>query len=64
MKGVSFLTNEKNERVAVQIDLQVLEQHQQEIEDYLDGVLAESRADSEALSWEVAKQMLKDSGKL
>ena len=64
MKGVSFLTNDKNERVAVQIDMELLEQHQSEIEDYLEGIIAESRAGGETLSWEEAKRELKDAGKL
>jgi hypothetical protein len=64
MKGVSFVMNDKNERIAVQIDMELLQQHQGEIEDYLDGIIAESRAGGETLSWEEAKRVLKDAGKL
>ena len=64
MKGVSFVTNDKNEKVAVQIDLKTLEKHQEEIEDILDVIVAENRKDDEDISWPVAKKELKKAGKL
>lgn len=64
MKGVSFVTNDKNERIAVQIDLKALEKHQEAIEDFLDIIVAENRKDDEDVSWETAKKELKKSGKL
>ena len=64
MQGVRFLTNEKNERIAVQIDLKLLSKRQAEIEDFLDGILAESREEEESISWEEAKEELRKGGKL
>jgi hypothetical protein len=64
MKGVSFVTNDKNERIAVQIDLKILGKHQEEIEDLLDIVIAESRKDDEDVTWAAAKKELKKAGKL
>jgi len=64
MKGVSFVTNSKNEKIAVQIDLKELEHHQQEMEDYLDIIIAENRKDDEDVSWEEAKRELKKANKL
>jgi len=64
MKGVSFVTNAKNEKIAVQIDLKQLQRHQHEIEDILDVIIAESRKDDEDVSWEDAKRELKKAHKL
>jgi hypothetical protein len=64
MKGISFVTNEKNERIAVQIDMKLLEKHQEELEDLLDVIIAESRSSDEDISWDKAKKQLKKAGKL
>jgi hypothetical protein len=64
MKGVHFLTNEKNEKVAVQIDLKSIEKYQEAIEDLLDGIIAESRKDEPSVSWELVKTRLRKKGKL
>lgn len=64
MKGVSFVTNEKQEVVAVQIEMKLLQKHPDSVEDYLDSIIAESRAGGETLSWEAAKGELKAAGKL
>lgn len=57
MKGVNFITDDKNRKKAVVIDLITIEEHQEEIEDLLDGILAESRKDEEktALSDVISK---------
>ena len=34
MKGISFVTNEHNEKIAVQIELKAIEKHQEAIEDF------------------------------
>jgi hypothetical protein len=60
MKGVSFVTNDKNQKIAVQIDLKVLEKHQEAIEDLLDTIIAESRKDDEDVEWERAKRELSE----
>jgi len=64
MKGVSFVTNDKNEKIAVQIDLKVLGKHQEDVEDLLDIIMAERRKEDEDISWESAKRELKKAGKL
>ena len=43
MKGVSFLTNEKNERIAVQIDLKTIEKYDEDVHELIDTLVAESR---------------------
>ena len=63
MKGVSFVTNSKNKKIAVQIDLKQLQRHQHDIEDFLDVIIAENRKDDEDVSWEDAKKELKKAHK-
>ncbi len=64
MQGVRFVTNEKNERVAVQIELKVLENYGEELEDLLDGILAESRKDDEKTPIAEVIKTLQKAGKL
>jgi hypothetical protein len=64
MKGVNYITDEKNKRTAVIIDLKTIERHQEEIEDLLDVIVAESRKDEPKRSWEDVKKSLKKKGKL
>ena len=64
MKGVRFLTNDQNKRVAVQIDLDHLEKFQGEVEDLLDAIITESRKDDEEVSWKSVKERLKSEGKI
>jgi hypothetical protein len=64
MKGVSFVTNEKNVKIAVQIDLKAIEKHQEDLEDLLDGIIAESRKDEEKIPARVVIRNLKKIGKL
>jgi hypothetical protein len=64
MKGVSYVMDDNNRKVAVQIDLKVLEKYDNEIEDLLDGVLAESRKDEPRKSLDDVIKGLKRKGKL
>jgi hypothetical protein len=64
MKGVSFVTNSKNQRVAVQIDMKTIEKHQDELEDFLDGVIAESRKNEERIPLAEVISKLKKNGKI
>ncbi len=64
MRGVHFITNHKNERIAVQIDLKTLQQHQEEVEDMLDMLIVESRKHEPSKSWEEVKMALQKKGKL
>ena len=57
------MTNEKNEIIAVQIDLKTLAKHQEALEDFLDIVISENRKTDEDVSWEKAKKELKKSRK-
>ena len=59
MKGVNFITDDKNRRTAVIIELKTIEQHQKEVEDLLDVIVAESRKDEPKRSWEEVKKSLK-----
>ena len=64
MKGISFVTNEKNEKIAVQIDIKTIAKHPEEIEDLLDGIIAEMRKDEEKIPLSKVINNLKKSGKL
>lgn len=64
MKGVSYVTDEKNRKTAVIIKLKTIEDHPDEIEDLLDVIVAESRKDEAKRSWEDVKKSLKKKGKL
>ena len=58
------MTNDKNEKIAIQIDLKTLEKHNEEVEDLLDGLIAESRKDEEKVPLDKVIKGLKKSGKL
>ena len=64
MKGVSYVTNDKDQRTAVIIELKTIEQHPEDIEDLLDGIVAESRKNEPKRSWEEVKASFKEKGKL
>ena len=64
MRGIHFITNDKNQRVAVQIDLKLLEKHQEEMEDFLDVLIVESRKGEPSRSWDEVKNSLQKKGKL
>ena len=64
MKGVSYITDGRNRKKAVVIELKTIEQYPEEVEDLLDVIVAESRKSDELISWEDAKKRLKQKGKL
>jgi hypothetical protein len=64
MKGVSYITNNKNQKTAVVIDLKTLKKYEEQLEDLLDMVIAESRAEEPSVSWDSVKKNLKKKGKL
>ncbi|MDX2001128.1 MAG: hypothetical protein SFW35_01765 [Chitinophagales bacterium] len=64
MKGVTFLTDSNNKKIAVQIELKTLEKYTEEIEDLLDIIIAEARKDDPKRSWEDVKKDLRAKGKL
>jgi glutamate synthase domain-containing protein 3 len=59
MKGVSYITDEKNHKKSVIIDLKNIEKYEEEIHEFIDVLVAESRKDDELISWEDAKKQLK-----
>lgn len=64
MKGVDFITDDKNRRKAVVIEIKTIEQYPEEVEDLIDVIVAESRKDEPKRSWEEVKKSLKKKGKL
>lgn len=60
MKGVNYITDEKNKKRAVVIELKTIEQHPEEVEDLLDVIIAESRRDEPKRNWEDVKKSLKN----
>ena len=61
MEGISYLTDDKNEKVAVQIDLR---KYGDLWEDFYDSLLSEMRKDEEKIPLEKVIQNLKEKGKL
>lgn len=64
MKGISFITDSNNNRKAVMIDYSVLRNHEAELEDLLDMIIAESRKEEESIPFEKVVKTLKKKGKL
>lgn len=64
MKGINYVTDEQNKKVAVQIDLKVLEKYDEQIEDLIDGIIAESRKDKPRVPLNKVIRNLKQAGKL
>jgi hypothetical protein len=64
MKGVSYLTDNKNRKKAVVIDLKTLEKDEESIHEFIDVLVAESRKNDKLIDWEDAKRQLKKAGKL
>ena len=59
MKGISFITDEKNNRKAVVLDYKIFKKHNIEIEDLLDVIIAESRMEEESIPFEKDVKSLK-----
>ena len=55
MKGVSYITDDKDRRKAVVIDIETIEKHPERIEDLLDAIVAESRKDEPKRDWKDVK---------
>ncbi len=64
MKGVSYLTDEQNHKKAVVIELSTLAHYTDELEDLLDGLIAESRKNDEKIPLKKVISNLKKAGKL
>lgn len=64
MKGVTYITDEHNRKVAVQIELKILEKYDEEIEDLIDCIIAESRQNEKRIPLNKVIKELKRKGKL
>lgn len=64
MKGVNYVTDASNKKVAVQIDLKLLEKYDEEMEDLIDGIIAESRKDEAKKPLDAVIKNLRRKGKL
>lgn len=61
MKGITYVTDEKGKRVAIQISLA---EYKVAVEDLLDGIVAESRKKNKTHSLESVRKQLTKDGKL
>ena len=61
MEGISFVTDENNNKIAVQISYDV---YGEIIEDIIDGLVAESRKDEESIPFDEFVDQLKAEGLL
>jgi len=64
MEGISYITDNHNRKTAVVIDLKTIEEHEDDVHDFIDALIAESRKNDELIDWEKAKQDLRSAGKL
>jgi hypothetical protein len=64
MKGISYITDKDNKKISIIIDLKAIEKNEEEVHDFIDVLVAESRKNDEMIDWEVAKKQLKRKGKL
>ena len=58
------MTDEENRKKAVVIEMATLERYSQELEDLLDGIIAESRKNDEKIPLNKVISKLKKAGKL
>ncbi len=64
MKGVNYITDEKNRKKAVVIDFEVWKKYEEQLEDIFDGIIASERKNEPLVSWEQVKKNLRKKGKL
>ena len=64
MQGISYITDSHNRKKAVVIDLKTIEEHEEDVHDLIDTLIAESRKNDELIDWEKAKEDLRSAGKL
>jgi hypothetical protein len=64
MKGISYITDEKNRRKALVIDLKTFKKNEEEIEDLLDVLIAESKKEEESIPFEQIMKSLKKKDKI
>jgi hypothetical protein len=61
MKGISYLTNENGRKTALVVDLKT---YKNQIEDFLDGLEAESRKNEATIPYQEVRNRLIQLGKL
>ncbi len=61
MKGIKYVTDENNKKLAVQISFEVFGEY---LEDLIDGLIAESRKDDEKISFDDLTKELEKEGLL
>ena len=64
MKGISYIMDDKNQTKAVVIDMKTIEEKYEDVHEFIDVLVAESRKNDEKISWEEAKKILRRKGKL
>ena len=64
MKGVNYITDDRNKVKAVVIDIRALKRFENDKEDLFDIIIAESRRNEPSVPWEEVKKKLKKKGKL
>ena len=64
MKGISYITDDKNRKTAIVINLKAFKKQEEEIEDLLDIIIAESRKDDKSIPFSTVVKSLKKKGKL
>jgi hypothetical protein len=64
MKGVTFITDETNNKRYVQLDIKEVAKNPEMFEDLLDIIVAEARKNEKKIPLEDVKKKLKKAGKL
>ena len=64
MKGISYITDDNNQKKAVVIELKNIDKNEEKIHEFIDVLVAESRKNDKPVDWEVDKKLLKKKGKL
>jgi hypothetical protein len=64
MKGITILDDLANKKRYLQIEISELDKRREEIEDMLDGLIAEQRAGQPTISLEELQKKLQKQGKL
>ena len=49
MKGISYITDKNNKKVSVIIDLKIIENNDEEVHEFIDVIVAESRKNDEMI---------------
>ncbi|MBI3510700.1 MAG: hypothetical protein HY064_08550 [Bacteroidetes bacterium] len=64
MKGVSYIKDSHKKVKAVQIDISLLEKYNEQLEDLIDVIIAESRVDEPSVPFERVEKSLRKKGKI